>query len=307
MAIHPFIQAMLAQLNERPAISAGSPEDARAMIAAGRAVLGAGPEMADVREIAIPSRDGDIPARLLVPHGDLVGVVVYVHGGGWVVGSVDDFDTLARTLAAESNCAVLLPDYRLAPEYRFPAPLEDTETALLFAQAQMPSLLGRKLPLVAAGDSAGANMIAVAARRLKGQLELALQVLIYPVTDCDFETPSYKRHGLGLVLSTDDMKWFFNHYAPESTWRSADISPLRSDDLAGLPPAVVTTAEYDVLADEGAAYAARLREAGVPVIERQVDGVTHGYIRLHNLLDVARDEVAALAANIRDACIRKGA
>lgn len=303
MALHPFIEAMILQFRERPAISAGSPDEAREMLAAGRSLLGGGPDMASVSDIAIPTAQGDLPARLFVPQAEPIGLIVYIHGGGWVIGNIDDFDTFARALAKESGCAVLLPDYRLAPEHPFPAPLDDTESALLFAQSNMTRLAGGELPLIVAGDSAGANLATVAARRLKDRLALALQVLIYPVTDCDFETPSYRSHGVDLPLKTADMKWFFSQYVPDSDWRSPDVSPLRSEELAGLPPTVVTTAEFDVLADEGSAYAAKLEAAGVPVIARQVAGVTHGYIRFHTLFDVAREELAAVAGNIREVCL----
>lgn len=301
MPLHPFIEKLLAQLAGRPALSAGSPEDARTMVALGRAVLGKGPEMHEVRDLDIPTRAGTIGARLLKPAADVRGLVVYLHGGGWVVGAIEDFDTLGRTLAAESGCAVLLPDYRLAPEHPFPAGLEDAEDALSYASREIVSLAGKRVPVVVAGDSAGGNLATVAARTLRGKADIAFQVLIYPVADCDFATGSYKAHGEGLPLTTRDMEWFFGHYAPRLAWPRPEISPLRAD-LTGLPPALVVTAEYDVLADEGTAYAAKLQQAGVPVTTRRVAGVTHGFIRLHNLFDVARDELKAIAQDIAAAC-----
>jgi acetyl esterase len=253
MALHPFIEAMLKQLAARPAISAGSPADARAMVAAGRAVLGPGPEMHDVRELALPTRSGTIPARLLTPSANPRGLVVYLHGGGWVVGTIDDYDTLARMLAAESGCAVLLPDYRLAPEHPFPAGFEDSEDILLGAARDVATLAGRDVPLIIAGDSAGANLATAAVRSLRGRVSIALQVLIYPVTDSDFSTGSYTAHGAGLPLTARDMTWFFDHYAPKTMWDRPEISPLRAPELDGMPPTVVVTAEYDVLGDEGVA------------------------------------------------------
>jgi acetyl esterase len=302
MPLHPFIEKMLAQLAGRPALSAGSPADARDMVAAGRTVLGRGPDMHDVRELALPTRSGTIRGRLLTPSANPRGLVVYLHGGGWVVGSIDDFETLGRTLAAESGCAVLLPDYRLAPEHPFPAGLEDSEDVILHAARNIASAAGGTIPLIVAGDSAGANLATVAARRLRGKADIALQVLIYPVTDSDFATGSYQQHGEGLPLTTRDMAWFFNHYAPRTAWEHPEISPLRAGDLAGMPPAVIVTAEYDVLADEGQAYAETLRRSGVPVVARTIPGVTHGFIRLHNLFDIARDEVKTIAAEIAAAC-----
>ncbi len=302
MPLHPFVSGMLKQLGGRPALSDGTPQDARNMMTAAREVYGEGPKMAEVHYIELPTRSGSIPARLLVPAGDVVGVVVYLHGGGWVIGSIDDFDAVGRELAAASGCAVLLPDYRLAPEAPFPAPLHDCEDALLWAAEQAASRFGAPVPLIVAGDSAGGNLAAVLAQRHHQTTPIALQVLIYPVTDCDFTRPSYSAHGAGLILKSGDMAWFFDHYAPAADWMHPDISPLRADDLAGLPPAVVTLAEYDVLHDEGIAYADAMAAAGVPVTQRVVEGMTHGFIRLHNLCDPARAEVERLGAEIRAAC-----
>ncbi len=302
MTLHPFIAAMLEQLKTRPALSAGTPEEARAMVAAGRQLVGAGPDLPRIDDLSLPTRSGSIRARLYVPDGAVGGLVVYLHGGGWVVGEIEDYETLARTLAAESGCAVLLPDYRLAPEHPFPAGLEDAEDVLAYAASRMPELIGRAGRLVVCGDSAGANLATVAIRRMRGSAEIAAQILIYPVTDCDFERPSYAAYSAGLPLTREDMVWFFRHYAPEDLWSSSDIAPLRAEDLRGLPPALVTVAEYDVLADEGLAYADRLEQAGVEVTRRVAPGLTHGFIRLHNLVDVARDEVHAAAAFAARAC-----
>jgi acetyl esterase len=302
MTLHPFITALLGKMKERPALSAGTPADARAMVAAGRAVLGAGPALAEIRDLAVPTRGGSLRARLYRPEGSVHGLIVYLHGGGWMIGEIEDYDTLARTLAGESGCAVLLPDYRLAPEYPFPAGLEDAEDVLTYAARGTVELLGQSLPVVVGGDSAGANLATVALRRLRGSVEAVAQFLIYPVTDCDFERPSYGSYGAGLPLTRQDMIWFFRHYAPERFWSSPDIAPLRAGDLGGLPPALVTVAEYDVLADEGRAYADRLEQAGIRVTRRIAPGVTHGFIRLHNLFDTARDEVRAAAIFAAQVC-----
>jgi acetyl esterase len=302
MTLHPFITAMLEQLKGRPALSAGTPAEARAMVAAGRSVLGAGPELPEIRDLSIPTRSGAIRTRFYAPEGAVTGLIVYLHGGGWMIGAIEDYDALARTLAAESGCAVLLPDYRLAPEHPFPSGLEDAEDVLAYAARHMDDLLGRSVPIAVAGDSAGANLATVAASRLRGAVELAAQILIYPVADSDFERPSYHGYGAGLPLTRQDMIWFFRHYASEGLWPSPEIAPLRSDNLGGLPPALVTVAEYDVLADEGCAYARKLEQAGIRVTLRVAPGVTHGFIRLHNLFEVAREEVRAAAAFAALAC-----
>lgn len=300
MPLHPFIRAMLEQLADRPELSAGTPEQARAMVAEGRAVLGAGVDMHQIRDLEVPARSVKVAARLLVPSETPDGLVVYVHGGGWVVGAPDDYEILGRALAAESGCAVLIPDYRLAPEHPFPAGLEDCEDVLLWARDNIANIVGENASLIVAGDSAGANLATIALRR-NPQIGADLQVLIYPVTDCDFSTRSYKLHEAGLPLTRADMKWFFENYAPEAEWSHPDISPLRARDLSGLPPAVVVLAEYDVLHDEGAAYAKRLRDEGRGATLRTIAGMTHGFIRLLNHVDLIRDEIARIGAEIRAA------
>ena len=304
MTIHPAIQAMLQQARQAgiPAFSAGAPAEARALMAATRPALGAGVPVRSCEPVQVSTRSGGIAGTLLLPQDRPAGLVVYLHGGGWVIGSPPDFEVLARSLAAQSGCAVLLPDYRLAPEHPFPAGLEDAEDALLWAWQERERLIGHPGPLVAAGDSAGGNFAAVAARTLQGRLRLSGQVLIYPVSDCNFDTPSYLAYGAGLVLTRQDMEWFFRHYASPSAWADPRIAPLRAASLAGLPEAVVVLAEYDALHDEGAAYAARLEEAGVTVTLRRYPGMTHGFIRLHNLVDTAGQAVRDVAADLRALC-----
>lgn len=298
MALHPFVSALLEKLKDQPALSAGSADDARRLVAAGREALGPGPAVERVENLTIRGRAGAIPARLLVPSAAPSGVVVFFHGGGWVVGTLDDYDATTRRLAAETGCAVLSVDYRLAPEAPYPAGLEDCEDALrAVLSGDVPGLPDG--PVVVAGDSAGANLATTVCARLSDPSKVAMQVLWYPVTDHDFDRPSYREHGVGLPLTAADMTWFFGQYAPPDRWGDPDISPLRRPSLAGQPPALVVVAEYDVLRDEGEAYAARLSEAGVPVLLRRVDGVTHGFIRLHNLVDVARAEIATAATEIR--------
>lgn len=299
MALHPFITAMLDSLKGLPALSHGSPDDARAMVAAGRARLGDGPEMHSFNNLEISGRSGPIPARLLMPVESPSGVIVFFHGGGWVVGALDDYDTYGRTLAKRTGLAVLMVDYRLAPENPYPVGLEDCEDALHSVLSGQISVLPEG-PVVVMGDSAGGNLATVCCARLSDASSVALQVLYYPVTDHDFTRGSYKFHGTGLPLTTKDMEWFFSHYAPRDIWSDPTISPLRQTELSGQPPAIVVTAEYDVLCDEGEAYADRLLGAGVRVSRRRVPGVTHGFIRLHPLFDVADDELSTISQEIRN-------
>ena len=302
MPLHPIIASLIAQGKAagRPSFSACDPVQARAVMSASRAALGRGPDLARVEDVAIRTRAGTIPGRLLVPNDAPSGLVVYLHGGGWVVGDIDDFDAVARLLSARSGCAVLLVDYRLAPETPYPGPLEDAEDALTWAAREGPRLLCGDGPLVIAGDSAGANLAAVTAASTG--VPLALQVLIYPVTDQDFDTPSYRDPTNAGILSRDDMIWFFDHYAPERLRDDHRLNPLRRSDLTGLPPALVVTAEYDVLRDEGEAYAKRLGEAGVPTVLKRYDGMPHGFIRMHNLVDAVDVAISEIADAIRTAC-----
>ena len=296
--LHPFIVAMIETLKGMPALSSGSPDDGRALVAAGRPKLGLGPDLADMRDLTVPGRSGPIPTRLLVPTDALDAVIVYFHGGGWVLGALDDYDAYLRSLAHRSGCTVLAVDYRLAPEHPFPAGLEDCEDVLAAVlEGRIPGVPAGSV--VVAGDSAGANLATVCCTRLPDRACVALQVLYYPVADADFGRTSYVAHGSGLPLTGQDMRWFFRHYAPEALWSDPAISPLRHGNLAGMPPAQVITAEYDVLCDEGEAYAECLSAAGVPVVQRRVQGVTHGFIRLHNLFDVADAELSSIAAAIR--------
>ncbi|MGI4954023.1 MAG: alpha/beta hydrolase [Janthinobacterium lividum] len=309
MPLNPTIATMLAQLAAagRPALSAGTPEQARQMMSGMREAYGAGPAVRRVEALTIPTRAGAIPARLLADAEQPAGLIVYLHGGGWVLGGLDDFDAFGRVLAQRSGCAVLMVDYRLAPEDRFPAAIEDCIDATLWAQDQCAALLGAAVPLLVGGDSAGGNLAALVAAALRGRVALALQLLIYPVTDAAFDTPSYQAYGEGLPLTRQDMVWFFGHYAPGVDRADPTLHPAALQDLAGLPPAHVVTAEYDVLRDEGEAYAARLSQAGVPTTLRRYDGLTHGFIRLLNLVREVDGAVSDMATACAQACNRTGA
>jgi acetyl esterase len=242
--------------------------------------IGAGPEMERVDEHTVAAVDGTpLSMRVLVPRGGARGLIVFYHGGGWVCGSLDEVDTFGRTLADRAGCAVLLAEYRRAPEHPFPAAVDDAWTALLWAAE-------RSDKLIVAGDSAGGNLAAVVAQRAAREgPELALQVLINPVVDSDTETASYRNPENQLIVSRDGMIWFLDHYAPDvETRRDARIAPLRAASLAGVAPAAVLTAEYDVLRDEGEAYVERLRAAGVEVSHRRFAGQMHGFCALVNVL-----------------------
>jgi acetyl esterase len=254
-----------------------TPEEARGLTAALRELYGPGPEVHEVDDHRVPVAGGEILVRVLTPTATSRGVLVYFHGGGWVIGTVPEFDTLGRVLAERTGMTTVLVDYRLAPEHRYPTAVEDSWTALQWV-AERRELLGGSGPLVVCGDSAGGNIAAVLAQRARaaGAPEIDLQVLVYPVTDAGMDTESYADPANQLMLSRDSMAWFWDHYAPDPDSRlQPDASPLRAADLSGLPPAVVVTSEFDPLRDEGVAYADRLTESGVPTHHVSGRGHTH--------------------------------
>jgi acetyl esterase len=225
-------------------------------------------------------------------------VIAYYHGGGWVLGSIDEFDAFGRHLAARSGYTVVLVDYRLAPEHRFPAAVEDASDALQWVADHLSELAGPQAPLIVAGDSAGGNLAAVVAQRARGgDIPIALQLLIYPVVDCDLERPSYVDPGNQLFLDRAGMEWFWSHYIPDPAKRADPAaSPLRAADLSGLPPAVVLTAEHDPLRDEGEEYARRLADAGVPVELRRFDRQMHAFCMFVGVLASSLEAIDWLTA-----------
>jgi acetyl esterase len=215
--------------------------------------------------------------------------VLLLHGGGWVLGSIESHDHVARLLANASGARVVLPDYRLAPEHPFPAALEDSEIALAAAR-------GFGDPVAVAGDSAGGTLAAVLARR---HPDLRAQALIYPVLDAAMASESYRVFADGFRLTAEDMAWFFAQYGGDPA--DPDVSPLVAPDLRGLPPATIVLASHDVLRDEGEAYAERLRAAGVDATVRVYDGMVHGFIRWPGKVDASRAAITELGESLRTA------
>jgi acetyl esterase len=209
------------------------------------------------------------------------------------MGTLDSYDTLLRALANASGAAVTAVDYRLAPEHRFPAALDDCLAAIRWLARDGGE------PIAVAGDSAGGNLATVAARRLRGEVPLRLQALIYPVTDAALNTPSYRRFADGYGLSAASMRRFWNLYLDGADGSDPDASPLRAPDLAGVAPALVVTAEADVLRDEGEAYAAALREAGVATELVRWPGAIHGCLRWLAVTSVARELIGTVSVALR--------
>ena len=311
MALDEATTGLLGQLAESGAkpISQMTPGEARGLGGVLCELYGPGPAVAREQQFTVPTPDGEtITLRVLAPEAPTA-VLVYYHGGGWVIGALDEFDTLARLLVHATGAAVALVDYRLAPEHPYPTAAEDAWTALSAVSDRLAEPAGRApgedpVPLVVAGDSAGGNLAAIVSRRaaLEGGPTPAAQVLIYPVTDADTSNASYTDPDNQLMLDRDAMIWFWDHYTPDAADRAnPDASPLRADDLdrLALPPALVLTAEHDVLRDEGEAYAAKLRDAGVPVTHRRFDGQMHGFFTMAGVLPGSADGISWLAANLK--------
>lgn len=306
MPLHPQAQALLQSMEGAPSIPEGTVDQARQLSGMLRQLVGEGPEVGRTRTVSVPvASDLSIEALVLdPPQSPPVGLIVYFHGGGFVVGSPRDFEAMYRKLVVSSGCRLISADYRLAPEYPFPAGVNDAYATLVWAAKE----LADGLPVAVAGDSSGANFAAVAARRARdyGGPDLALQVLVYPVADHDFSRASYRQHGhSGLLVGRADMEWYWNHYAADAGQRDdPDASPLRAASMAGLPPAYVLIDEFDPLRDEGRAYAGRLEADGVPVIVDYVDDQLHGFFTLVNMMDSADSAVERVGAAIRARCVR---
>lgn len=251
---------------------------------------------------------GPIRVRIYEPPGDERdrGVLVFFHGGGFVTGSLDSHDGVCRALAAATPCVVVAVDYRLAPEHRFPAAVEDAWAATAWVAEHAASLGADPARIAVGGDSAGGTLAAVVALRARDRgLPLALQLLVYPVCDLACDTVSYRELADGYGLTAAAMAWYRDHYlGPAGDRADPEASPLRASELAGTAPALVLTAEYDPLRDEGEAYAARLRDAGVPVTLVRYDGVIHGFYRMPAAIGRARDALAASAAALHSAFAR---
>jgi acetyl esterase len=259
---------------------------------------------------AVTDADADgVPVRIYTPAGaatagELRPVIVYYHGGGWAIGDVAGYDPLTRLLAAETDAIVVSVDYRLAPEHPHPAAVDDSFTALQWVAKHAPDFGADGTRVAVAGDSAGGNLSAVMAllAKARGGPKLALQALVYPVTDCVFDTPSYLENGEGYFLEGTSMAYFFDAYCRGGTDPTTpNVSPLRADDLTGVAPALVITAEFDPLRDEGEAYAAALRAAGVPVEATRYDGMIHGFVAMPALLAGGRQAFDQLVTALRSA------
>ncbi len=306
MTLHPGAQEYVEQVLAAPPVWAVSLEQARRAID-DETLDAFGPldEVAEIREEEIEGPGGPIRVRIYRPDpaGAALPVVVYFHGGGWVVGSIESHDPVCRAIAARAPAAVVSVDYRLAPESPFPAAVEDAWAATAWTAEHAAELGADPARLAVAGDSAGGNLAAVVALRARDRgLPLALQVLIYPVIDCDLDSPGYVEHGTGLNLTRAKMEWYWRQYLGDADGGHPDASPSRAGDWAGVAPALIQVAEYDPLHHEGVQYARALEAAGVGARLSSYPGQIHGFVRLaalcgpdaHDALDEIATAVRAL-------------
>ena len=293
----------------RPAYHQLDPKDARQLFLETRPLsTPTPPEIGSVHDVVAEGPRGHIPLRVYRPAGlpasTPLPAYVYFHGGGWVIGDLETHDVLCRQLTAAAGVSVIAVDYRLAPEHKFPAAVDDAWAATRWIAAHGPDLGVDGNQLAVGGDSAGGNLAAVVAllARDAGGPALALQVLIYPVTDLGAEAQSYADFADGYSLTREGMRWFRAHYLTGARdgddWRA---SPLRASSLAGLPPALIVTAGFDPLRDEGVAYAARLRDAGVLVDYVCFGGMIHGFAGMGKVLSSAHRAVTLIGSSLRQA------
>lgn len=303
MSLDPQIAAILKMMtsHEMPPWESITPELLRTL---SKASPPESPEpVAEVRDLKIPGPAGEIPVRIYRPESATpLPLLTFFHGGGFVICDLDTHDGLARALCNALPAVVVSVDYRLAPEHKFPAGLEDAYAATCWAAEQALALGADPKRLMVGGDSAGGNLAAVVCQLAKERSgpAIAHQMLLYPVCDTDLEREAFARLGKGYYLETEMMRWFWDHYL-NSAAEAADprVSPVRADNLAGLPAATVITAEYDPLHEEGNEYAQRLQDADVPVFHRQYAGAIHGFLSFIGNAEIADQALAEIATAVR--------
>jgi acetyl esterase len=309
MPLHPEYDAMLKQLAAvpGPALTELPIADARA---AYRMMRPAAPDIAvgAVLDRTIPGPAGPIAVRIYTPAGNgPFPVLLNFHGGGWVIGDLETADGVCRELCNRVGCVVVSVDYRLAPEHRFPAAVEDCLAATRWAAEHAKELNGDKTRIAVTGESAGANLAAVVCHLARdgGGPALAFQLLAYPVTDANLDTGSYRANGDGYLLTKEGMEWFWNQYCPNPKDRTNPrAAPLRANNFKGLPAALIMTAEFDPLRDEGAAYAAKMKAGGVAVDYVCFDGLIHDFLAMSRVFSASKPAMDKAVAALRNAFAR---
>jgi acetyl esterase len=281
------------QQNPGPPIYTLSPDNARAVLSGLQASSPVQKLPADIENRTIPGDAKEIPITIVRPQSssnETLPVVVYFHGGGWVLGGFDTHERLVRELANKGNVAVVFVSYTLSPEAKYPVALEEAYAATKWVAKHGQTINVNSSRLAVAGDSVGGNMaatVALLAKQRSGP-PIRFQLLFYPVTDANFETPSYMEYQEGYWLTREAMKWFWDNYVSNQTnLKEPTVSPLQAsiEQLRGLPPTLIINGEFDVLRDEGEAYAHKLMEAGVPVTAGRYHGTIHDFVMLNALSD----------------------
>jgi acetyl esterase len=294
----------MAQQSDLPPMYEGTPDVGRAQYLAMTAGLRS-PEhvvpVASTEDITVPGGDGDLPARVYRPEGEgPFPTVAFYHGGGWVIGDLETHDNMARYVCRDSAAVVVSVDYRLAPEHVFPAAADDAVASARWIAANLDRFGGDDR-LGVAGDSAGGNLAAVVAQTLVAEgTPVTAQLLVYPAVDAAGEYPSRVENAKGYFLEQPTMDWFYGHYA--GAWEDTKdprLAPLHHPDLAGQPPAVIVTAEYDPLRDEGEAYGDALKAAGVHVDVTRYDGLIHGFFDMGGLSPAAKAAIEETCGKFR--------
>jgi acetyl esterase len=311
MPLHPQVQAIIEGMAANPDAKATheqTPEEAREAYVALGGAFGPGEDVGSVADRNLPGPAGEIPARVYTPSGEgPFPVLVFYHGGGFVIGDLDSHDKECRALCNGAGCVVVAVHYRLAPEHRYPAAVEDAWAALEWVAANAGEVGGDASRIAVGGDSAGGNLAAVVSllSRDRGGPRLALQLLVYPCTDAtpDAPFPSRSENAAGPFLLKETMDYFFGHYVddPSPDWHDPRLSPLYAKSHAELAPALIVTAEFDPLRDEGEAYAEKLRAAGVPVELRRYDGMPHVFFQLSPAVDAGRQLLDQASMALRKA------
>lgn len=307
MTLDPQAKMLLEQMEKSgtPAMYTLSPEEARRVHLARRS-FEEGEQVGSVNDSKIQGPIGEIPIRIYTPlnnGNDELPILVYYHGGGWVIGGLDSHDSVCRTLTNGAECIVISVDYRLGPEHKFPAAVEDSYAALEWISMNANALGGDRNRIAVGGDSAGGNLATVVSIMAKEKQvpKVVYQLLIYPSTGVG-PTRSYEENSEGFILTKELMAWFRKHYLNDSSdTTNPYFSPYLHEDVTGLPPALIITAEYDVLRDDGKAYAAKLKAAGVDVEYINYAGMIHGFVGMASVLDKGKQALQDASKALRNA------
>ena len=305
MPLDPQAQAYIEQVAALGLPPVWEVTPAQARINAASRPRPAGPPVAAIDNRHIPGPGGDLPVRIYTPAGaGPFPVLVWFHGGGWVIGDLESADPTARHLCRDAGCLVISVDYRLAPETKFPGPAEDCYAATVWAARNAPALNADPDRIAVGGDSAGGNLAAAVSLMAADRRGPAIvhQLLVYPVTDRNYQTPSYTDNAEGYMLARDAMRWYWDAYlASDADAANPYAAPMQAQTLTGQPPALIITAEYDPLRDEGEAYGHRLQAAGVAAEITRYPGMIHGFFSTVGIMDQSRQAVTQAAQALKTA------